>query len=106
MVPLPYIPRPEAHPQDQLAGRFCLGKFWEESFDQLLSPDLVVDFPHAPPGMLQHMDRFEFDAFRFWLRNTVRELEVLPESAVLPTTDPEVFWAVRFRLFSGITRST
>lgn len=96
MVPLPYIPRPETHPQDQLAGRFCLGKFWEESFDQLLSPDLVADFPHAPPGMLQHMDRFEFDAFRFWLRNTVRELEVLPESAVLPTTDPEVFWAVRF----------
>jgi hypothetical protein len=26
--------------------------------------------------MLRHLDRFEFDAFRSWLRNTVRELEL------------------------------
>ncbi len=46
--------------------------------------------------MLQHLDRFEFDAFRFWLRNTVRELENVTEPTIIPTTDENVVWAVRF----------
>lgn len=95
MVPLPkaeFTPTPQAEP----VVRFCSALFWEESYDDLFSDRLTVDFPHAPPGMLQHLDRFEFDAFRFWLRNTVREMEVVDRPTIIPTADPELFWAVRF----------
>ncbi len=95
MVFLPKVDYPST-PQTELVRRFCANHFWEERWDELFAPDLVVDFPHAPPGMLQHLDRFEFDAFRFWLRNTVRELENVTEPTIIPTTDENVVWAVRF----------
>lgn len=94
LIPLPEMAAEGRTPQYRLVWQFCTAPFWEERFDGLFAPELVADFPHAPPGMLQHMDRFEFDAFRFWLRHTVRHLEA--ESVLLPTTDPETFWAVRF----------
>lgn len=96
MVPLPKVEIKEKTPQYDLVSRFCSARFWEEQYDELFAPDLVVDFPHAPPGMLQHLDRFEFDAFRFWLRNTVREMEAVGEVTIIPTTDPQLFFAVRF----------
>ena len=94
MIPLPEVTAGVKTPEYQLVEQFCCGAFWSAAFDGLFAPDLVADFPHAPPGMLQHLDRFEFDAFRFWLRNTVQEMAA--EAVILPTTDPEIFWAVRF----------
>ena len=81
MVFLPKVNYPST-PQTELVCRFCTNHFWEERWDELFAPDLVVDFPHAPPGMLQHLDRFEFDAFRFWLRNR-RKLPLPPVFSVL-----------------------
>lgn len=96
MVLLPEVIVNERTEQYQVVYSFCTDHFWEERFDAIYASDLVVDFPHAPPGMLQHLDRFEFDAFRFWLRNTVRTLELVKEPTIIPTTDPDLFWAVRF----------
>ena len=96
MVPLPQVTVEVKTPQYELVSRFCGAKYWEEQYDALFAPDLTVDFPHAPPGMLQHLDRFEFDAFRFWLRHTVREMEQVGEVTIIPTTDPDLFFAVRF----------
>ena len=96
MVFLPEVEVTRKTPQYELVKQFCSLPFWEEQYDALFAPDLVVDFPHAPPGMLQHLDRFEFDAFRFWLRNTVRELELVTAPTIIPTTDPDLFWTVRF----------
>jgi ketosteroid isomerase-like protein len=93
---MPPVAAAEQTPQYQLVHQFVTSHFWEETYDALFSKDLVADFPHAPPGMLQHLDRFEFDAFRFWLRNTVRELELVQPVTIIPTVDPDLFWTVRF----------
>ena len=45
--------------------------FWEAAYDDLFSPDIVVDIPSAPPGMPQHLDAFDFAQYRGWLRRTV-----------------------------------
>lgn len=95
MVPLPKLPPfPKAEGWD-VVERFCSSPFWQEEYDDLFAPDLTVDFPHAPPGMLQHLTAFEFAAFRYWLRNTVRSMDTVGEITVIPTTQPGVFWAVR-----------
>jgi ketosteroid isomerase-like protein len=95
MISLPKPQRVDS-PNAALVERFCNALYWEEAYADLFAPDVVVDFPHAPPGMLQHLDSFEFGAFCYWLRNTVRELHLVEEPTIIPTTDPNVFWAVRF----------
>lgn len=95
MVPVPKLRPFEKTEGYLLVERFCTSPFWEEEYDDLFAPNLVVDFPHAPPGMLQHLTAFEFSAFRYWLRNTVRKMETVGGITIIPTTDPDIFWAIR-----------
>ena len=93
-IPLPHAEEIDS-PQYRLVRRFLTEPFWQDAFDGLFDPNIIVDFPHAPPGMLQHLDAFEFSAFRFWLRNTILEMEPAAALTILPTGDPNRFWAVR-----------
>lgn len=97
MYPVPKVHIPTKTDNYDLVQKFCNANFWEEQYRDLFTDDVAVDFPHAPPGMLQHLSSFEFlEAFRWWLRNTVRTMAPICEPTIIPTTDPNVFWAIRF----------
>lgn len=96
MVPFPTLKAPELTPQLRLVREFLTVPYWDTQYDGLFAPDITVDFPYAPPGMLQHMIPFEFAAYRFWLRQTVRTWQEDAPPAILPTTDPDLFWAIRW----------
>ena len=97
MYPVPKVHVPEKTDHYYIVEKFCNSNFWEEPYRELFDPSITVDFPHAPPGMLQHLSSFEFlEAFRWWLRNTVRSMEPVGAPTIIPTTDPNLFWAIRF----------
>ncbi len=97
MYPVPTVHVSKKSPNYYIAERFCNANFWEEAYRDLFADNITVDFPHAPPGMLQHLSSFEFlETFRWWLRNTVRSMEPICEPTIIPTLDPDVFWAIRF----------
>ncbi len=65
-------------------------EFWQEAYNDLFADDILVEFPYAPPGMLQHMIPFEFAAYRYWLRQTVKTHKLTCPATVIPTTDPNL----------------
>lgn len=96
MVPLPKVHQVVENDQYALVKEYCTKPFWENEYDRLFDEQIVVDFPHAPPGFYQHLSAFEFGAFRYWLRHTVLEWENTAEPTVIQTKDPNVIWAVHF----------
>ena len=96
MVLFPKVNNIQETLQYQLVLRYLRSAHWQTEFDDLFAEDIVVDFPHAPFGMLQHMSAFEFSAYRYWLRNTVRSFQCKAEPCVIPTTDPNIFWTIRW----------
>lgn len=73
---------------------FLTEPFWEEKYDILFSPDIVVDLPSAPPGMPQHLDAYDFSEYRSWLARTISNTSSIIQE-YYGTPDPEVFWAIR-----------
>ncbi|MBR1780887.1 MAG: PhzA/PhzB family protein [Oscillospiraceae bacterium] len=91
----PPVERVTVTPQYRVVERFLTTEFWRPEQDDLFAPDIEVELPHAPFGMLQHMIPFEFQALRFWLRETVRSHRLTKAPVIIPTTDPDVFWTIR-----------
>ena len=96
MVPLPPVKNTVQNEQYALVKAYCENPFWEESFDHLFDEDLVVDFPHAPPGFYQHFSAFEFSFFRWWLRNILQDWHLTGDTTIIQTKDPDIIWAVYF----------
>ncbi len=95
MIPLPKV-KNEPNQQYDIVKKYCSVPYWEEAYSDLFDPEIVVDFPHAPPGFYQHYAPFEFEAFRYWMRNIVSNWETVGDSTVIQTKDPGVLWGVYF----------
>lgn len=96
MVLFPQVKNIVRSPQYAIVHKFVTVPYWETQYDNLFADDICVDFPYAPPGMFQHMIPFEFGAYRYWLRQTVRSWQEDAAPSIIPTTDPDLFWAIRW----------
>ena len=94
MIPLPKVKNVRQDAQYALVRQYCENPFWMEEYNRLFDDDLVVDFPHAPPGFYQHFSAFEFGFFRWWLRNIILDWRPEGETTVIQTKDPNIVWAV------------
>lgn len=84
-------------PQYRLVKRFAESEFWKSEFNDLFAEDIKVEFPHAVPGIPMYMIPYEFnEVFRFWLRQTVKSHKAVYEPCIIPTTDPDLFWLIRW----------
>lgn len=84
-------------PQYRLVKRFAEAEFWKSEFDDLFAPDIKAEFPHAVPGIPMYMIPYEFnEVFRFWLCQTVKSHKAPYEPCIIPTTDPNLFWLIRW----------
>lgn len=96
MVLFPTVRNLPDSPQYHLVKRFLTVPYWQPEHADLFAENIVVDLPYAPPGMPQHLIPFEFKIYCHWLRETLRDWENTAEPAIIPTTDPELFWAIRW----------
>jgi ketosteroid isomerase-like protein len=96
MVPFPKVRIAEKNAQYELVRKFLASEFWKPEYDNLFADEIIVDLPYAPPGMLQHLSAFEFKVYRFWLCQTVKTWSLDAEPCIIPTTDPNLFWAIRW----------
>lgn len=96
MVEFPKIRQSDETAQYKLVKKFLSVPYWEPEYDGLFAPDVEADFPYAPPGMIQHMIPFEFKVYRFWLCQTLRSWKEDMPPVIIPTTDPDLFWAIRW----------
>ena len=83
-------------PQYEVVERFVKCEFWQPENADLFAENAEIDFPHAVPGFLQHLNPFEFKAFCDWLQKTVKNHHQIMEPSIIPTTNPDVFWTIRF----------
>ena len=96
MVPFVAVNNITKTPQYAVVERFVNAEFWKPEFDDLFAPDIRVEFPHAVPGMPMYMIPYEFnEVFRFWLCKTVKSHKAVHAPCIIPTTDPDLFWAIR-----------
>jgi ketosteroid isomerase-like protein len=96
MVPFPKVSIAAKTPQYELVDTFLRSEFWKPENAVLFADDIEADLPYAPPGMLQHFIPFEFEAYLFWLHQTVKSWKQDVEPVIIPTTDPDLFWAIRW----------
>ena len=96
MVLFPTVRNLPDSPQYHLVKRFLTVPYWQPEYADLFAENIVVDLPYAPPGMPQHLIPFEFKIYCHWLRETLRDWENTAEPAIIPTTDPDLFWAIRW----------
>ena len=97
LVPFVQIKGIVETPQYEVVRRFAESEFWKPEFDDLFAPDIKVEFPHAVPGMPGYMIPYEFnEVFRYWLCQTVKNHKMVYEPCIIPTTDPNLFWLIRW----------
>ena len=97
MVPFVNVRIDNESAQYQLVKQFAGAPFWETEYDKLFAPDIKVEFPHAVPGMPGYMIPYEFnEVFRYWLRQTVKNFRLIYDPCIIPTTDPDLFWVIRW----------
>lgn len=96
MVPFVAVNNITKTTQYAVVERFVNAEFWKPEFNDLFAPDIRVEFPHAVPGMPMYMIPYEFnEVFRFWLCKTVKSHKAVHAPCIIPTTDPDLFWAIR-----------
>jgi len=83
-------------PEYRVVETFASNEYWKEQFDDLFAPDVHIEYPYAPPGMFQYFSPFEFGAHRYWLRNIVKTWTLTKPATIIPTSNPGLFWVVRF----------
>ncbi len=93
--PFPKINLKEKTEQYYIVERFLTKPYWEDEQKDLFAENVVVDYPYAPPGMHQHMSPYEFSLHCIWLKNIISDWKVVGEPVIIPTTDPNLFWAIR-----------
>ena len=59
-----------------LVETFVSIPWWEKAYEHLISPEMTIELPFAPPGMCQCLGRGQVWAHKKWLRRTVRNWEV------------------------------
>lgn len=97
MYPFVPIKNVQETPQYRVVKQFVTEPFWEDEADVLFADDVSVELPHAVPGFPQYfMNPYEFHGFRDWLKQTVSHPDQVMEPCIIPTTDPNLFWAIRF----------
>lgn len=96
MVLFPSVRNLPDSPQYHLVKKFLTVPYWQPEYASLFAGDILVDLPYAPPGMPQHLIPFEFQIYRHWLNETLHDWENTAEPAIIPTTDPDLFWAIRW----------
>lgn len=96
MIPFPEVRVSEKTTNYYVVEKYLINDFWLQEHDGMFADDITADFPYAPPGMIQHMTAYEFLAHRIWLRNTVKSDGIKVKPVVIPTTDPNVFWGIRW----------
>lgn len=95
MIKFPSITIGEKDARYRLVERFLQTPYWAEENRELFCEDIVAEYPFAPPGMLQRMIPFEFHAHCFWLRKVLRGWRPGEHTVIIPTTDENLFWAIR-----------
>ncbi len=60
MIPFPEVKITEKTKQYHIMERFLTTPYWDTENRDLFAPDVEVEFPFAPPGMIQQMRPFEF----------------------------------------------
>ena len=96
MVPFVTVNNIIKTPQYAIVERFVNAEFWKPEFDDLFAQEIRVEFPHAVPGMPMYMIPYEFnEVFRFWLCKTIKSHKAVHAPCIIPTTDPDLFWAIR-----------
>lgn len=84
----------EKEKNQQIARRLLSAAFWRaEYFPEFFSEDFTMDFPSAPPGMLNHFDVWESERCFEWLKRTVKSWSVELEE-FYSTPDAGQFWAI------------
>lgn len=78
-----------------LASRFANSVYWEESFDELFSENVVLDMPFAPPGMWQHLSPAEVKKHFEWLCRTVKNWKWDAPAKVFATDHDHIYWVFR-----------
>lgn len=73
MISFPKINKIKKTLQYKIVEQFLMTPYWGENNKELFADDIEVEYPYAPPGMIQKMIPFEFHAHCMWLRkNTLQ----------------------------------
>lgn len=79
----------------ELVKKIAVGQWWRPEFEELMSADLSLEFPFAPPGMTQNPCRGQVWAHCCWMTQTVKTWDVTVERIYGPREEyGKVFFAV------------
>lgn len=91
----------------EVVKRVMEGQWWKEEFNDCFFPECTLEFPYAPPGMVQNLCVGQVLAHKHWMRRTVKNWSVRDMRIFGPRTGDgtdyfviryaggDVFWAGR-----------
>lgn len=79
----------------ELARRFACAQYWRPECRELLSEDVRLDLPFAPPGMWQDMSHIETMRYFDWMTRTVSDWIFEPDAKAFATDHPGIYWVFR-----------
>lgn len=94
MIPFPKVIISEKTKEYKIVEQFLTTPYWSEENKGLFIDDINVEYPFAPPGMIQKMIPFEFSAHCMWLRMIISNWKA-NDVVIIPTTEKGEFWAIR-----------
>lgn len=92
MISFPEVSISKKTQNYRIVEKFLTIPYWENKI--LFSKDIEVEYPFAPPGMIQKMIPFEFFAHCMWMQKVISNWKAT-EVTIIPTTDENLFWAIR-----------